>query len=1163
MKISSLLIPALLFTFLLDAQTTLVNYNSSWKYLDNGSNQGTAWRATSFNDASWASATAAFGYGTNGITTTVSYGSNNKKKHVTTYFRKTINVADVSIFSSLTLNLKRDDGAVVYINGTERFRSNMPTGIISYNTKASSEATDNGTAIQTTTLSAGSLVTGTNVIAVEIHQFANGGPDLFFDLQLNGTADVTPPTVTTYSPADNSTNVSNTANLVLTFNENIQKGSGNILIKESGVTTQTIDVTSAAVTISGNTATINPADFSFGSAVNVEMATGAFKDLNNNNYAGIADATTWNFSIINPDVTPPTVTTYSPPDNATNVLRTSNLVLIFSENILKGTGNVLIKEGGVTTQTIDVTSASVTVTGNTVTINPSDFSFSAAINIEIAAGAFKDLSNNNYGGITDATTWNFTVEAAPPSGPQTLIAYGSSWKYLDNGTNQGTAWRGTGFSDATWASGNAQLGYGDGDEATVVSYGPDPNNKYITTYFRKTISVTNPSSFTSILGNVKRDDGIAIYVNGTEIYRNNLAAGAVYNTLATLASDDGATPQSFSFSPSAFVSGNNVIAVEIHQNALTSTDISFDLELTGTDGITLTRGPYMNMALQNSIVIRWRTDVATNSKINYGTSPGNLTQSFTDNTNTTEHIITLTGLTENTLYYYSIGSTTQTLQGDANNYFKTMPPVGSTEKIRVLAMGDMGDNSANQLSVRNAYLNFNGSNYTNAWLLLGDNAYENGLDAEYQSNFFNIYQGNLTKNHVLWPSPGNHDYANNSARQADHNIAYYNVFSLPSNGQAGGVPSNTEAFYSYNYGNIHFVALDSYGWETGNTRLYDTLGPQMVWLKQDLAANTQPWTVVYFHHPPYTKTSHNSDTETELINMRNRVVRIFERYKVDMVLNGHSHGYERSFLINGHYDLENTFNPATHALSTSSAKYNGTANSCIYIKNPTDVRNGIVYVVAGSAGQLDGTSAGYPHNAMYYSDVSIGGAFFFEVEGNRLDAKWVCADGVIRDQFTMMKDVNKTTNLTIPSGTPTQLTASWPGNYGWNTSETTRSITVSPTANTTYTVTDGATCLTDVFNITVSGAGRNLITNATIEATSDASVRVMPTLVHKGEQVSVTSPGIIPTEISLVDINGRPVRKYNSRQSFFIETRDLQNGVYFLRMKLKGKPFVQKIVILD
>lgn len=198
MRNSSLLIIAVLFSFFLNAQTTLVNYNSSWKYLANGSNQGTTWRATSFNDASWTTGTAAFGYGTSVITTTVSYGSNSKKKYITTYFRKSISIADASLYSSFTLNLKRDDGVVVYINGTERYRSNMPTGTISYTTKASSEATDNGTAIQTTTLSAGSLVTGTNVIAVEIHQFANGGPDLFFDLQLNGASDVTPPTVSNF-----------------------------------------------------------------------------------------------------------------------------------------------------------------------------------------------------------------------------------------------------------------------------------------------------------------------------------------------------------------------------------------------------------------------------------------------------------------------------------------------------------------------------------------------------------------------------------------------------------------------------------------------------------------------------------------------------------------------------------------------------------------------------------------------------------------------------------------------------------------------------------------------------------------------------------------------------------------------------------------------------
>ena len=76
----------------------------------------------------------------------------------------------------------------------------------------------------------------------------------------------------------------------------------------------------------------------------------------------------------------------------------------------------------------------------------------------------------------------------------TLIPYGSSWKYLANGSNQGTGWRATSFNDVSWSGGNAQLGYGDGDEATVVSYGPSASNKYITTYFRKTITVTNASA---------------------------------------------------------------------------------------------------------------------------------------------------------------------------------------------------------------------------------------------------------------------------------------------------------------------------------------------------------------------------------------------------------------------------------------------------------------------------------------------------------------------------------------------------------------------------------------------------------------------------------------------------------------------------------------------
>ena len=670
---------------------------------------------------------------------------------------------------------------------------------------------------------------------------------------------------------------------------------------------------------------------------------------------------------------------------------------------------------------------------------------------------------------------------------QTIVPYGSSWKYLDNGSNQGTAWRAAAFNDAGWASGNAKLGYGIPDATTTVSFGPDANNKYVTTYFRKTISIPDISPYTSFRISVKRDDGVIIYVNGTAVVQSNLSTtNLTYTTFAPSLGDNGVTAQVYTINTSAFGNGSNTIAAEVHQANATSSDIAFDMQL---EGLTtpvqpaLTRGPYMNMATQSGIIIRWRTDIATDSKVSYGTTAGNLTQSASDNTPTTDHIVQLSGLAANTKYFYSVGSASNVLQGDVNNYFKTAPALGSTQKVRILAMGDMGNNSTNQVNVRNAYLTYSGTNHTDVFMLLGDNAYSNGLDNEYQTNFFNIYKDNILKNHVLWPSPGNHDYANSAARQADHNVPYYDVFSLPSNGQAGGVASGTEAYYSYNYGNIHFVSLDSYGWEAGNTRLYDTTGPQATWLKQDLAANTQRWTVVYFHHTPYTKGSHNSDTETELVKIRENVVRILERYKVDLVLCGHSHSYERSLLINGHYGVESTFDPALHALSTSTAKYDGSVNSCPYVKNATEVRNGIVYAVVGVSGQVGGSTTGYPHNAMSYSNVTNGGSMVIEIENNRLDAKFLGSDGVIRDNFTIMKEVNKTTDTTMTAGGSVTLTASWIGNYLWSNGATTRSITVNPASTTSYTVHDNVSCLTDIFNVTVSG-GNPLVASSSAGAIS-------------------------------------------------------------------------------
>src|SRR5207244_1446495 len=112
---------------------------------------------------------------------------------------------------------------------------------------------------------------------------------------------------------------------------------------------------------------------------------------------------------------------------------------------------------------------------------------------------------------------------------------------------------------------------------------------------------------------------------------------------------------------------------------------------------------------------------------------------------------------------------------------------------------------------------------------------------------------------------------------------------------------------------VHFVSLDSYGKENSNTtRLYDTTGAQITWVKNDLAANTKKWTIVYFHHPPYTKTSHNSDTDPELTAIRQNVIGILERYGVDIILCGHAHGYERSYLLKGYTTDEASFDKNIH-----------------------------------------------------------------------------------------------------------------------------------------------------------------------------------------------------------------------------------------------------------
>ena len=110
-----------------------------------------------------------------------------------------------------------------------------------------------------------------------------------------------------------------------------------------------------------------------------------------------------------------------------------------------------------------------------------------------------------------------------------LVSTGSVWKYSDTGADLGTAWQQTGYNDTAWPSGPAQLGYGDGDEATVVGYGGDANRKHITTYFRKSFELTDITRFQSLSLFLLVDDGAVAYLNGQEIARFSMPSGRIYS----------------------------------------------------------------------------------------------------------------------------------------------------------------------------------------------------------------------------------------------------------------------------------------------------------------------------------------------------------------------------------------------------------------------------------------------------------------------------------------------------------------------------------------------------------------------------------------------------------------------------------------------------------
>ncbi len=426
----------------------------------------------------------------------------------------------------------------------------------------------------------------------------------------------------------------------------------------------------------------------------------------------------------------------------------------------------------------------------------------------------------------------------------------------------------------------------------------------------------------------------------------------------------------------------------------------------------LLRDAHLFQLGSDSVVIRWRTEdlLSSQSVIEYGTDPEALDQIAygqpqIPQTNATfrDHTVSITGLASETTYYYRFGTVNGGVLGSGDGYkFTTSAPIGSSRAFSAWVLGDSGTGDASQRAVRDAMIAGTFGTAPDLFLHVGDIAYEAGLDQEYTENFFDQYS-EILRSTSFWPSRGNHDA--DSSWASTQSGPYFEAFVVPTAGEFGGAPSGTQAYYSFDHHHAHFIVLNS---ADGDLEPPSTM---LDWLEADLASTLQEWIVAVFHHPPYSKGSHDSDSGTDsagrLVLAREFLLPILEAGGVDLVLSGHSHGYERSRLISGAYGYGSSPNFATPELAELiqdghilDAGDGDSASDGAYMKLPGTQSLGQVCVVAGHGGRSVSGDGGHP---VMVREEFEKGSCILHVDDDLLWFENIRIDGAITDQFVISK----------------------------------------------------------------------------------------------------------------------------------------------------------------
>lgn len=371
--------------------------------------------------------------------------------------------------------------------------------------------------------------------------------------------------------------------------------------------------------------------------------------------------------------------------------------------------------------------------------------------------------------------------------------------------------------------------------------------------------------------------------------------------------------------------------------------------------------PYLQQLTDTAVVVRWMTKTGSSSIVRYATDTSySVSASATTRTisalGTQMHSVQLGGLKSDTTYFYKVYTNHEDLWPEQTLSFRTAPSRGSTKSFTFAAFGDFGKNSDSQKRLRDRMAR----DSLRFLVTTGDNAYDAGRYTEFATNVFQIY-GNVFSKAAVFPTLGNHDYATSSGGP------YLDLFSLPRNARRA---ADQERYYSFDYGNVHVVALDT------NTLLNATDSAadddMFDWLRDDLSRTTQPWKIAVMHHAPYSTGSHGSDSR-----VRAKLVPIFEQYGVDLVLSGHDHIYQRTKPLRGG-------------------------------QMTTVAQGGIVYVVtgAGAAANYSCGSADWLAVAICSSNSAIYNRI--QVNGSTLTVEAIDDAGTVRDSFSLSQSASST-----------------------------------------------------------------------------------------------------------------------------------------------------------